>query len=92
MRNTAPASGGPASSGGPEGSRPFRVDTWAGPQHSRRTAALLYGGAAAGVIALHLATIGTLGFHTDELYYLASGRHPALGYSTSHRSSHSSLG
>ncbi len=33
-----------------------------------------------GVIALHLATIGTLGFHTDELYYLDCGRHPALGY------------
>jgi hypothetical protein len=41
---------------------------------------LLYGGAAAGVIALHLATNGTLGFHTDELYYLDSGRHPAFGY------------
>jgi hypothetical protein len=43
-------------------------------------AALLYGGAAIAVIALHLATNSTLGFHTDELYYLASGRHPALGY------------
>ena len=42
--------------------------------------ALLYGLAAAVVIALHLATAGTLGFHTDELYYLDSGRHPALGY------------
>jgi hypothetical protein len=41
---------------------------------------LLFGGAAASVIALHLATNGTMGFHTDELYYLASGRHPALGY------------
>jgi hypothetical protein len=41
---------------------------------------LLFGGAAAGVIALHLATNSTLGFHTDELYYLACGRHPALGY------------
>jgi hypothetical protein len=40
----------------------------------------LFGGAAAGIIALHLATNGTLGFHTDELYYLDSGRHPALGY------------
>ena len=45
-----------------------------------RGALLLYGGAAAGVIALHLATNGTLGFHTDELYYLDCGRHPALGY------------
>jgi hypothetical protein len=42
--------------------------------------AILYGGAAAAVIALHLATNGTLGFHTDELYYLDCGRHPALGY------------
>src|SRR6202022_1115882 len=47
---------------------------------SRRAAALLYGAAAASVIALHLATNGTLGFHTDELYYLDCGRHPALGY------------
>src|SRR5579864_7863232 len=49
-------------------------------QHPRRVTALLYGGAATGVIALHLATNSTLGFHTDELYYLACGRHPALGY------------
>ena len=49
-------------------------------QHSRLPAVPLFGGAAAGVIALHLATNGTLGFHTDELYYLACGRHPALGY------------
>jgi len=47
---------------------------------SRSTTVLLFGGAALGVIALHLATNGTLGFHTDELYYLDSGRHPALGY------------
>src|SRR5260370_12500927 len=43
-------------------------------------AVLLFGGAAVGIIALHLATNSTLGFHTDELYYLDSGRHPALGY------------
>jgi len=43
-------------------------------------AALLYGGAALGIIALHLATNNTLGFHTDELYYLTCGWHPALGY------------
>ena len=51
--------------------------------HTRSARALLYGVygcAAIGVIALHLATNGTLGFHTDELYYLACGRHPALGY------------
>jgi dolichyl-phosphate-mannose-protein mannosyltransferase len=47
---------------------------------SRLTTALLFGGAAVGIIALHLATNGTLGFHTDELYYLDCGRHPALGY------------
>jgi 4-amino-4-deoxy-L-arabinose transferase-like glycosyltransferase len=41
---------------------------------------LLFGGAAVSIIALHLATNGTLGFHTDELYYLACGLHPALGY------------
>src|ERR1700674_2028591 len=49
-------------------------------QHSRLATVLLFGGAPVGVIALHLATNGTLGFHTDELYYLDSGRHPALGY------------
>ena len=49
-------------------------------ERSRSIAVLLFGGAAAGVIALHLATNSTLGFHTDELYYLACGRHPALGY------------
>jgi len=48
--------------------------------HPRRVATLVYGAAAAGVIALHLATNSTLGFHTDELYYLACGLHPALGY------------
>jgi 4-amino-4-deoxy-L-arabinose transferase-like glycosyltransferase len=41
---------------------------------------LLFGAAAVGVVALHLATYGTLGFHTDELYYLDAGRHPAFGY------------
>ncbi|MEP6753742.1 MAG: glycosyltransferase family 39 protein [Candidatus Dormiibacterota bacterium] len=49
-------------------------------QHFRLTTGLLYGGAAVSVIALHLANNSTLGFHTDELYYLACGRHPALGY------------
>src|SRR6202163_799559 len=47
---------------------------------ARSAAVFLFGGAAAGIIALHLATSGTLGFHTDELYYLACGRHLALGY------------
>jgi Dolichyl-phosphate-mannose-protein mannosyltransferase len=40
----------------------------------------LFGGAAAVVLAVHLATNGNLGFHTDELYYIDCGRHPALGY------------
>jgi hypothetical protein len=48
--------------------------------HHRSRAVLLFGGAAAGIIALHLATNSTLGFHTDELYYLSCGLHPALGY------------
>jgi hypothetical protein len=48
--------------------------------HPRFLAVLLFGAAAVGIIALHLATSGTLGFHTDELYYLACGRHLALGY------------
>jgi len=47
---------------------------------SRGATLLLFGGAAAIVIVLHLATNGTLGFHTDELYYLDCGWHPALGY------------
>jgi hypothetical protein len=50
------------------------------PQRSRTGAALLFGGAALTVVVLHLATNGTLGFHTDELYYIAAGRHPAPGY------------
>ena len=49
-------------------------------QHLRLRAALLFGGAVVGIIALHLATNGTLGFHTDELYYLDCGRHLAFGY------------
>src|SRR6516225_9974595 len=43
-------------------------------------APLLFGGAAAIVLIVHLATNGVLGFHTDELYYIDSGRHAALGY------------
>ena len=40
----------------------------------------LFGGAALVVLPVHLATNGNLGFHTDELYYIDCGRHPALGY------------
>jgi len=49
-------------------------------QGGRRWAIAAYALACAGVIALHLATNNTLGFHTDELYYLDAGRHPAFGY------------
>jgi hypothetical protein len=52
----------------------------AGEPSSRLVALLLFAGAALGVVALHLATNGVLGFHTDELYYLDAGRHPAFGY------------
>src|ERR1700675_1082446 len=48
-------------------------------RHFGLNAVLLFGGAAIGVIALHLATNSTLGFHTDELYYLDAGSHPAFG-------------
>lgn len=41
---------------------------------------MIYGAAAAIVVGIHLATNATLGFHTDELYYLDSGRHAAFGY------------
>jgi hypothetical protein len=49
-------------------------------QGARLKPLLLFGGAAVLVVAIHLSTNSTLGFHTDELYYLAAGRHPALGY------------
>lgn len=44
----------------------------------RPTAPLLV--IAAVQLAIHLATNGVYGFHTDELYYIVSGQHPALGY------------
>jgi hypothetical protein len=31
-------------------------------------------------LAIHLATNGVYGFQRDELYYIISGQHPALGY------------
>ncbi len=56
------------------------MSTPGGRHESRLATVLLYGGAAAAVFTLHLAINGNLGFHTDELYYLDCGRHPALGY------------
>lgn len=52
------------------------------PRLSARTTwtVALFGAAAVFVVGLHLATNATLGFHTDELYYLDSGRHPSFGY------------
>jgi hypothetical protein len=47
---------------------------------SRRATPLLYAGAAAAIIGVHLALNDVLGFHIDEMYYIASGRHPAFGY------------
>ncbi|MGH7777286.1 MAG: glycosyltransferase family 39 protein, partial [Candidatus Dormibacterales bacterium] len=32
------------------------------------------------LLAVHLATNATYGLHTDELYYILCGQHPALGY------------
>src|SRR6202521_2670976 len=57
-----------------------RAQSRAERHHSRCTTVLLFGGAVVGIIVLHLATNGTLGFHTDELYYLDCGRHLAFGY------------
>ena len=31
-------------------------------------------------LAIHLSTNGMYGLHTDELYYIVSGQHPAFGY------------
>lgn len=56
------------------------VTGWPARRPAHRAPLLLYGGAAALVLVLHLATNGTVGFQTDELYYLDCGWHPALGY------------
>jgi Dolichyl-phosphate-mannose-protein mannosyltransferase len=42
--------------------------------------AVSLGGVALIVLVVHLAANGTLGFYTDELYYIDSGWHAALGY------------
>jgi hypothetical protein len=60
--------------------RRFRVKNAGTRQPPPIAAPLLYGGAIVIVLVVHLATNGMLGFHTDELYYIDSGRHPALGY------------
>ncbi|MEA2683495.1 MAG: hypothetical protein QOK05_1823 [Chloroflexota bacterium] len=49
-------------------------------ERSSRGAVLLYAGAAAVLVGVHLTLNRVLGFHIDELYYIASGRHPAFGY------------
>jgi len=54
--------------------------SWSSSNASRVTTVLIYAGASVGIIAMHLATNSTLGFHTDELYYLDAGLHPAFGY------------
>ncbi len=53
---------------------PGRIRSWV----TVETAALASLGLAK--LVLHLLTNGLYGFQRDELYYMASGRHPALGY------------
>jgi 4-amino-4-deoxy-L-arabinose transferase-like glycosyltransferase len=58
----------------------------ANPSHERRALSLpradllILGGLGLAKLAINAATSGSYGLHRDELYYLASGRHPALGY------------
>jgi hypothetical protein len=60
--------------------RRFQVKDAGARQPPPFVAPLLYGGAAVIVLVVHFATNGNLGFHTDELYYIDCGRHPAVGY------------
>src|SRR5262245_27164541 len=53
----------------------FRFRFW----FNSRTARLAAGFAAV-KLALHLPVLTRYGYHHDELYFLACGRHPALGY------------
>jgi len=50
------------------------------PPATRRRPLVPVLGLAAGVGAVHVVLSGRYGFHQDELYLLAAGRHPALGY------------
>ena len=63
------------------GSRGAQEELESVKQRSERfKSVFLYGAAAVAVLAVHLATNGNLGFHTDELYYIDCGRHAAFGY------------
>ena len=45
-----------------------------------RSAMVILVGLALVTLAIHMATNGNYGYHGDELYYIASGNHPAFGY------------
>jgi len=45
-----------------------------------RSTLYIVAGLALAKLAVHLLTNGQYGYHRDELYYLASGNHPAAGY------------
>src|SRR5215207_5741975 len=45
-----------------------------------RSATVIVVGLALVTLAIHMATNANYGYHGDELYYIASGNHPAFGY------------